>query len=201
MAAAASPLSNATVEYPGWYLQRWHLLPEGYLSRRSVQSYDALIRQLYNVCLERAVIAALVSRLRERAPASLLEVGCGPGHALAAVAEALPGAEVTGLDLSPFMLEFARKRASGRPNATLVHGDALRLPWSNARFEAVTAVHVFGHMPREAAAAAVAEARRVLAPGGRLYVVDHVWHRLTGGKRATSFRLLGGLQRLYVFES
>ena len=43
LAAAKLPLANREVDYPEWYLHRWHFLPEGYLSRRSAAAYEHLI--------------------------------------------------------------------------------------------------------------------------------------------------------------
>ena len=61
-------------------------------------------------------------------------------------------------------------------DATLLHGDARLLRWEAGTFDAIFAIHVFGHMPVQAAQDSLAEALRVLRPGGRLLVVDHSWH-------------------------
>jgi demethylmenaquinone methyltransferase/2-methoxy-6-polyprenyl-1,4-benzoquinol methylase len=100
------------------------------------------------------------------------------------------------------MLELARDRLAAAPGIRLVHGDARELPFEDASFEAITATHFFGHLPAAEAAAALAEARRLLAPGGQLFVVDHSWHpRVAAGLRSLGLaRLLGGLQRLEVFK-
>lgn len=172
-AADASPMSGQA-SYPRWYLHRWHFLPEGYLSRRSVAAYDAAIRRLYWELSERrvqGVVAALVAREQPRA---VLDVGCGPGHLLARLANAARGATLAGLDLSPFMLERAERRLRGR--VQLVHGAASALPWGDRTFDVATETHLFGHMPGAPAREAAAEVARVLRPGGMLVVVEHPWH-------------------------
>lgn len=179
--AAQSPLSNPLVHYPRWYLQRWHFLPEGYLSRRSAAGYDHVIRRLYNAWDEKHVLRALTESLRTQGPANVLELGCGPGHALQAIGASLPRATLAGVDLSPFMLERAERRLQAHSTAaTLMHASALNVPIEDGAFEAVVAMHFLGHLPAKAAAGALTEAARLLAPAGRLYVVDHPWHSLPG---------------------
>ena len=93
----------------------------------------------------------------------LLEVGCGGGLLLREALQS--GAAATGLDHSEEMVALARERA---PGARVVHGDADALPFEDAAFTAVamSIVLVFLDDP----VAALREARRVTAPGGRLAV-------------------------------
>jgi ubiquinone/menaquinone biosynthesis C-methylase UbiE len=199
--ANRSPLSDPATTYPSWYLHRWHFLPEGYLSRRSVRAYDAVVRRIYNLGLEPTLHAALVAKLGAQAPARLLELGCGPGNGLAAIRAALPRVGLTGIDLSPFALEVAQERlpASG---VELVHGDATRLRWPAGSFDAVVSQHVLGHLPSAVAAAAWREATRVLRPGGSLYLLEHAWHRRLARslRPAEQIRLAGGTILLERFE-
>ena len=126
--AARSPRSNPRVSYPRWYLQRWHFLPEGYLSRRSAAGYETVVRQLYNLTRESAVLKSLLKLMQAEKHDDVLELGCGPGRALQALSEGQPKTHLTGLDLSPFMLERAERRNHGAPRANLVHGDGGRAP-------------------------------------------------------------------------
>lgn len=91
----------------------------------------------------------------------LLDLACGPGE-LCAVAVAR-GAKVTGFDLSSTMVEEARKRV---PEATFREGDAAALPFPDGLFDAVTCG--FGMLHFAEPDRALAEIRRVLAPGGRV---------------------------------
>ena len=91
----------------------------------------------------------------------LLDVGCGGGLLLRDALAA--GAEATGLDHSGEMVALARERA---PGAEVVEGDATALPFDDGSFTAVTYAMVLLFLPD--AEAALREARRVLAPGGRL---------------------------------
>jgi ubiquinone/menaquinone biosynthesis C-methylase UbiE len=88
-----------------------------------------------------------------------LDLCCGQGN----VSEALlsRGCEVVGIDFSPAMLAFARGRA---PKATFLEADAQNLPFDDAEFDIVVSNLGVCHVPDQPRA--LAEARRVLRPGG-----------------------------------
>jgi len=91
----------------------------------------------------------------------LLDVGCGSGLAMVLAAER--GAMPSGIDISPGLLGVARERL---PQADLREGDMEELPFADAAFDAVIGINAFqfaGDPPR-----ALAQAARVLRPGGRL---------------------------------
>ena len=90
----------------------------------------------------------------------LLDVACGPGDATATAATR--GAEPTGLDFSSAMIEQASRRHPGLAFRT---GDAEAMPFPDATFDAV--VSNFGMLHFAYPDQAIAEAFRVLAPGGR----------------------------------
>ncbi|MET0435506.1 MAG: class I SAM-dependent methyltransferase [Cellulomonas sp.] len=107
--------------------------------------------------------AALLDASGVAAGTRLLDVGCGTGELLADAASR--GAAVAGADVAPGMVARARRAA---PAADVREADAEDLPWPGAAFDVVTAVNVL-HLADDPAAA-VAEAARVLAPGGVLAV-------------------------------
>jgi SAM-dependent methyltransferase len=90
----------------------------------------------------------------------LLDVATGPGFIAASAAAR--GAQVTGLDFSPAMIELARAR---HPLIEFREGDAEALPFDAASFDAV--VMNFGMLHLARPDAAIAQAHRVLRPGGR----------------------------------
>ena len=92
------------------------------------------------------------------------EVGCGTGHWLAEIRD-LAGLRA-GVDRSWGMLGAARSAA---PDALLVRASAERLPWHSASFDRVLCINALHHFPD--AAAFVAEAGRVLRPGGGLLTI------------------------------
>ncbi|WP_307873183.1 class I SAM-dependent methyltransferase [Paractinoplanes ovalisporus] len=95
-----------------------------------------------------------------------LDVGCGTGRALPALAEAVgPTGRVIGLDCTPAML--AEARAKGRDRvSTLIQADARRLPLPNEVAGLVFAAGLVHHLPDPGAG--LAELARVTRPGGRL---------------------------------
>jgi arsenite methyltransferase len=106
----------------------------------------------------------------------VLDIGSGPGF-LACEMAVVVGEEgsVHGIDPSDSMLAIAahRERDPGAAPTEFRNGDAIDLPYPDARFDAVVSTQVYEYV--EDMAAALAEARRVLRPGGRLLVLDTDW--------------------------
>jgi arsenite methyltransferase len=118
----------------------------------------------------RATLGALGLTPGER----VVDIGCGPGYLAAEVADAVgSGGFVLGVDPSQSMLALASGRAVGAAPVELAEGDALSLPCADDAFDAAVSTQVYEYVPD--IAAALAEARRVLRPGGRLAVLDTDW--------------------------
>ena len=201
--ARAARLSDPAVDYPRWYLRRWHFLPEGYLSRRSAATYESVVRNLYNQAREGRLLRVLADHLSAFRPADVIELGCGPGRAIETLAEALPTTSITGIDLSPFLLERAEQRtARFGKRVTLSHSSALDPPFVAGRFDAALAIHFIGHLPQAAAREATTAAVTLLRPGGRLYVIDHAWHPHLPDRLPLVLerRFNAGMVRFSVFE-
>ena len=101
----------------------------------------------------------------------LLEVGSGVGAVLAVLGQEFPGVRLTGLDIEPAQLEFARghlERSGVR--AELQEGDALALPFEDESFDHVWMMWLLEHISD--AVGALREARRVLVPSGRITAVE-----------------------------
>ena len=98
----------------------------------------------------------------------LLDVATGTGNVSVPAAQA--GAKVSGLDLTPKLLEEQRVRAAAAGvEVELVEGDAEELPFADSSFDRVTSCFGVMFAPRQAVAAA--ELVRVARPGGRIVVV------------------------------
>jgi len=108
--------------------------------------------------------------LGARAQGRVLEVGIGTGRNLPCYPADV---SVTGIELSPAMLAFARQRAVDLGlDADLREGDAELLPFDNASFDTVVCALSLCSIPSPGAA--IGEMWRVLRPGGRLLLADHV---------------------------
>jgi len=139
--------------------------------RRQRHFYDAT-RKFYLLGRDGA-IAALAPRPGE----TVLEIGCGTGRNLVAVARRFPDAEVYGLDISSQMLATARaaiRRAGLDGRVTLAQGDATNFDpqklFGRAAFDRVLVSYALSMIPpwREA----LAQAIDVVAEGGALQIVD-----------------------------
>ena len=106
-------------------------------------------------------------------PLRVADLGCGTGS-LSLLLNDL-GHLVTGLDLSPRMIELARSKA---PAVRFVEGDAARPDLPGAAFDAVLGRHILWALPD--AAAALARWTQLLVPGGVLCSVEGVWHTGAG---------------------
>lgn len=123
----------------------------------------------------------------------VLEVGVGTGLSLPLYPD---GVRVTGIDLSPEMIEgaTARVEAFGIPEIDLHEMDASDMTFPDATFDHVVAMYVLSVAPEPERV--IAEMRRVCKPGGRLYIVNHFRHSnllISGFERAIAplSRLLG----------
>ena len=126
---------------------------------------------------ERAAVGAWRRRLAARARGRVLEIGTGTGAQLRWYA---PDVEVTALEPDATMRERARRRAArAAARATVVDGRAEELPFADASFDA--AVSAFALCTVADPAAALAELRRVLVPGGTLLLLEHVHLRMGAG--------------------
>lgn len=115
----------------------------------------------------------IVWALRKYFPAlrSLLEVGCGTGYVLSAIAHAFPAAKLVGSEIFTAGLGFAATRA---PGASFVQMDARRIPYS-AEFDVVAAFDVVEHIQEDVTV--LESLHRAVKPGGGivLTVPQHAW--------------------------
>ncbi len=132
----------------------------------------------------------LAVRKLNEAEGRVLEIGVGTGLSLPRYK---PGLHVTGIDLSPDMLEKAADRVEKHRLAqkSLIVMDASRLAFADDSFDAAAVMYVMTVVPDPAAV--MAEMWRVLRPGGTAVVVNHFSRE--HGLRAAAERWLGRFSR------
>jgi ubiquinone/menaquinone biosynthesis C-methylase UbiE len=132
--------------------------------------YDATVRRLFP---EFAVKQALIAQARLQPGQRVLDVGCGTGTLTLLIKHTHPDAEVYGLDVDPQVLDIARRKAEqAGETIVLQQGTATRLPYPDGTYDCVFASLMLHHLAREEKRKALAEAFRVLRPGGGLHVAD-----------------------------
>jgi ubiquinone/menaquinone biosynthesis C-methylase UbiE len=107
----------------------------------------------------------------------LLDVGSGPGHQVFEMSPVVgSNGRIEGVDAAKSAIEIARHRCSELANVGFRLGDAYKLPFEDATFDAVMSSQVFEYL--EDVLNALAEMYRVLKPGGRVLVHDTEWGAL-----------------------
>lgn len=143
-----------------------------------------------DIAVEGSRVEAVLQRLfAERRPANLLDIGTGTGRVLEILAPYVQ--EGLGIDISRDMLEVARAHLdrAGLRHCHVRWGDMYRLPVASSSFAAVT-LHQVLHFADDPFRV-LAEARRVLRPGGTLVVVDLAAHECERLRTERNHRRLG----------
>lgn len=110
----------------------------------------------------------ILEELEKEEFTDLLDAGCGPAPMISLLAEKYPEKHYTGLDLTPAMIEQAKKKHI--PNATFVVGDCENFPFEDNAFDAIICSMSFHHYPNPQAF--FNNVKRCLRPGGRLILRD-----------------------------
>jgi len=100
----------------------------------------------------------------------VLDVGCGGGHVAVRIVDAFPTLQVVGIDPSAPMIAKAQRRAATRARLSFVEAAAEALPFEDGRFDVVVSVGSLKHWTDRRLG--LRECARVLAPGGRLLVIE-----------------------------
>lgn len=132
--------------------------------------YDLLNRVL-SLGVDRGWRRAAAAEALAFSPRRLLDVATGTGDFALELKSRAPHTEVVGSDFVPQMLDLARQKAGARRlDIRLEEGDALDLPYPDGSFDAVTCA--FGFRNFADYARGLAEMWRVLAPGGRVVILE-----------------------------
>jgi ubiquinone/menaquinone biosynthesis C-methylase UbiE len=125
----------------------------------------------------RAMVEAYLAELDPAPGTRVVELGCGTG-AIARMIAAWPGvAEVVGTDPSPILIQRARQLSAAADNISFQEADGRQLPVADSSFDVAVLHRVLSHAPSPHQL--LAEALRVLRPGGRVVVFDGDYATIT----------------------
>lgn len=114
--------------------------------------------------------AKIVQLLNPKRNSSFLDVGCGSGILLKNLLNLNRNIKLYGLDITPKMVEVAKRKFVNEPSVEIMLGSAINMPYKNNTFDYVTCASSFHHHPDPLQSAK--EMVRVLKPGGKLLILD-----------------------------
>ncbi len=165
-------LSNPNLVYPEYYIsQNFHGIKGGYLTPDAAVTYDPVTQYVLppnETWIRQELIAAIDGK-----PQNILDMGCGTGSTTIMLQQAFPDAKVTGLDLSPYMLAIAERKAK-QANLKIqwLHSLAEETQLEPRQFDLITASLLFHETPPYIAQAILQECFRLLTPGGQILILD-----------------------------
>jgi ubiquinone/menaquinone biosynthesis C-methylase UbiE len=150
---------------PKYLTLEFHGLPNGNFSKRMTRGYIT--------AFDRVMLGTLKSARRSAANElkeceAVLDIGCGGGPMCTELIQ-VGVRDVWGVDSSPYLLQHAARAC---PEGKFVHALAERLNFRDARFDAVTVCFLLHEMPPRMVRQALDEIRRVLKPGGTLWLCE-----------------------------
>jgi ubiquinone/menaquinone biosynthesis C-methylase UbiE len=132
--------------------------------------YDASLATIFQ---EQRFRLPLVAALNVQRGERVLDVGCGTATLTVLLAQHTPAGLVAGLDIDGVMLAAGqRKAAAANAAVALTCGSAGSLPYAAGSFDCAVSSLMFHHLPTAVKLEMLAEVLRVLAPDGRLLILD-----------------------------
>jgi ubiquinone/menaquinone biosynthesis C-methylase UbiE len=180
------------LDLPEYYLTDFHSVPGGFLAEEHPPMYDLLSETVFHGTglMSRRMMLPPISMAMKKLSGNasgkgfcLLDLGCGNGSFFVQLLEAFPSLTAEGIDLSPAMLEYARKSTMGHKTLQgassltppkLTRANMEVVPREAASFDFVTQSNCFHEMPENAIRNTVSEIARVLKPGGVAVLHDAV---------------------------
>lgn len=140
--------------------------------RRLAEEFDRWVSDGRGEELERehsTIADSVIARMPIRAHSTVLDLSCGTGWATRRLASRAHHGKVWGVDVSPAMVERARRAANNPPTVDFEVARADALPFDPETFDAIFSLEAFYYYPD--VPAALAECLRVLKPSGELDIV------------------------------
>ncbi len=175
---AILPLTDPDLIYPDYYVSApFHGIEKGYLTPDAATTYDPITRYAvppHEEWVRQGLIEAL-----PYVPRRILDLGCGTGSTTVLLKQAFPQAEVIGMDLSPYMLCVAERKAQAHQiRIEFIHGLAEETGFEEGSFDLVTASLLFHELPAQISRAVLQESYRLLCSGTWVAILDGNQHSL-----------------------
>lgn len=184
-------VQNLTLTYPDYYLKPFHAYEMGNLSWDAALEVELAAKSVHanvfdperkkldpngDVKLRDSYHEKLISMLRLK-PMNIVDIGCASGLSTFGLYEIFPGAQVIGVDLSPFFLSVANYRLKERRKeektaVEFVHAAGENTGLPSGAFDLVSLSLVCHELPREATKQIIEEAHRLLKRGGALAIME-----------------------------
>jgi len=133
---------------------------------KAAKNYETDKAGIYEMC--KKDYPDILEEIEKEPWDSLLDAGCGPAPMITLLTEKYPDKHYTGIDLTPKMIEEAKKK--NIPNADFVVGDCENLPFAENSFDVIICSNSFHHYPNPQAF--FNSVHKVLKPNGRLILRD-----------------------------
>ncbi|MEK6554182.1 MAG: class I SAM-dependent methyltransferase [Bdellovibrionota bacterium] len=167
---------------PEYYTRNFHFQTDGYLSTESAELYEHQVELLFTGmadAMRRLFIRPLKQALAtdgvgENAALKVLEMASGTGRASRFVKLAFENSQVTVSDISQPYLKVAQKKLADLEQIDFVKADAAQTPFKDESFDLVFCVFLFHELPSDVRQKVIAEASRLLKPGGYFAAVDSI---------------------------
>jgi len=140
------------------------------------ESYKRFLRSLYGLPSNTGSESREQLHPPAPLPRKIVDLGCGTGMSTYSVHEVLPDVPIIGVDLSPHFLAMANYRLERewepQPPITFKNGDITQTRLPDASCDLVTLMYVCHELPSNIQPLVLAEAYRILSPGGHIFFCD-----------------------------
>lgn len=162
---------------PDYYLQNFHFQSGGWLTEESAERYDTQVEVLFKGAanaMRRQALLPLADAFagRDQRKLQLVDLGCGTGRFIDFVKQKWPRLPALGVDLSEPYISYARRHLRRWSWMNFIVANAEAIPIPDNSCDAVTSIFMLHELPSKVRRTVIAEAARVLKPGGRLILMD-----------------------------